>query len=52
MKYKQTVFYPINYQLLLNLAQTHDIGYLIWWWGLLEGGTSPLYITSNGLTPA
>ena len=21
--------YPINYQLLLNLAQTHDIGYLI-----------------------
>lgn len=41
---------PINYELLLTLSATHNFGYLIWWWGRIESGsTSPLYITTNGM---
>lgn len=41
---------PINYELLLTLSAQHNFGYLIWWWGRIEAGsTSPLYITTNGM---
>lgn len=41
---------PINYELLLTLSAQHNFGYLIWWWGRIEvGSTSPLYITTNGM---
>lgn len=43
--------FPINYNLLLNLCEQHSFGYLIWWWGRIEPGTtSALYITTNGLS--
>ncbi len=43
-------FVPINYELLMTLSAQYNFGYLIWWWGRIEAGsTSPLYITANGM---
>lgn len=41
---------PINYELLMTLSAQYNFGYLIWWWGRIEAGSSsPLYITTNGM---
>lgn len=47
---QNSLIFPINYELLMDLCAEHDFGYLIWWWGRIEpGSTSDLYITTNGL---
>lgn len=40
---------PINYNLLMNLLEEKDFGYMVWWWGLTGSSNNVLTMTTNGM---
>src|SRR5690606_28213918 len=47
-------YVPINYQLELSLCAQNNMGYFVWWWGIVDADNNPLAMsdgTVSTLTP-